>query len=499
MITIDNVVMRNLQEQVQKNKEDIEAFEGIEFTLNNFGIKVLGKVTLPGNIPVGDYEYGDAYLVGLEQPYDMYIYTRTNDPTNPGTWVNIGPLNIVGQPGPTGDQGPAGVDGYAPVVRYGEGIPITESTDKSGYIYIDTLTSKLYTFTDKWNFIVSLQGATGPRGPQGIQGATGTTLSIVGKLASSSLLPTNFASGSIPKNSAYLVTVNNANHLFIILGDQGDYNTWYWQDAGDFNLGSVIYKNSQFQYAIDVTDNYDTSTGAVVTDIATNNMYNTLIGDINKVETDSNDRYDTLNNSLNTVSNRVTDNYNTLSGSISSLESTVESNYNTLNSTINSVSETSSNNYNTLNNSISSINNEINGLVDKIYPIGSIYMSVNNVNPSTLFGGSWEQIKGRFLLGSENASVNNETTFGDLNDAGYLFHVGDMGGSYKHKLTEAEMPKHHHEIGSAYGGIGDGSILQRGWQETTGGRSFATTDIGNNEAHNNMPPYFVVNIWKRTA
>ena len=38
--------------------------------------------------------------------------------------------------------------------------------------------------------------------------------------------------------------------------------------------------------------------------------------------------------------------------------------------------------------------------LDLVYPVGSIYMSVNNVNPKNLFGGEWEKIEGRFLLGS---------------------------------------------------------------------------------------------------
>ena len=279
MITIDNKTYRNIQEQVEKNKRDIEAWSSIELTLNNFGIKVLGRVDYVSDIPEATYEYGDAYLVGLNEPFNVYIYTRTTDDV--GMFVNMGPLNIVGQQGPEGPQGPAGKDGYAPVVRYGNGLPVVEPTDKPGYIYIDQQTSRLYTFDGGWNFVINMQGPKGDQGNQGIQGATGTTLSIVGKLSSPTLLPTNFASGAIPKNSAYLVDVNGANHLYIILGDQSDYSTWYWQDAGDFNLGSVIYKDSVFQTAVNVTDSYNTNTGALVTDVATSTMNSNLQEQIN--------------------------------------------------------------------------------------------------------------------------------------------------------------------------------------------------------------------------
>ena len=300
MITIDKVTYRNLQEQVQKNKEDIAAWQNVEFTLNNFGIKVLGKVDSESDIPAGTYEYGDAYLVGLTDPFDLYIYTRNKEAADSGSFVNVGPLNVIGQEGPQGPQGPAGVDGYSPVVRYGNGLPIVESTDKDGYLYIDQQTSRLYTFKNNaWNYVVNMQGAKGDKGEQGIQGATGTTLSIVARLASPDLLPTNFASGAIPKNSAYLVDVQGANHLYIILGNQSDYSTWYWADAGDFNLGSVLYKDSVFQQYANITDSYDTNTGAVVTDTATNNMNNELkaqIGDLTTLgTTDKSSRVNAIN------------------------------------------------------------------------------------------------------------------------------------------------------------------------------------------------------------
>ena len=275
MITIDKVTYRNLQEQVQKNKEDIAAFEGVEFTLNNFGISVKGHVDSSSDIPSGEYDYGDAYLVGTEQPYRMFIYTRNQEGTDTGSFIDIGPLNIVGEMGPQGEKGDKGEDGYAPVVRVGTGLPIVLGTDKDGYLYIDSNTSKLYTFADsKWTYACDMLGAKGDRGEQGIQGATGTSLSIVGKLSDASLLPINFKTGAIPKNSAYLVTENSALHLYIILGDQDDYDTWYWQDVGDFNLGSMLYKNNNYMQTMNVTDTYSGLTGALVTDTATSQLKN---------------------------------------------------------------------------------------------------------------------------------------------------------------------------------------------------------------------------------
>lgn len=72
-------------------------------------------------------------------------------------------------------------------------------------------------------------------------------------------------------------------------------------------------------------------------------------------------------------------------------------------------------------------------IADLIYPVGSIYMNVNSTSPATLFGGTWEQLKDRFLLG-----------------AGDSYAAGDTGGSASHTLTTDEMPSHNHTFtGSA--------------------------------------------------
>lgn len=74
-------------------------------------------------------------------------------------------------------------------------------------------------------------------------------------------------------------------------------------------------------------------------------------------------------------------------------------------------------------------------VIKPYYPVGAIYMSVNNIEPDILFGGVWEQISGRFLIGCGGTS-------GLAN--------GDTGGSWFHTLTVNEMPAHTHSKGSLY-------------------------------------------------
>lgn len=126
-------------------------------------------------------------------------------------------------------------------------------------------------------------------------------------------------------------------------------------------------------------------------------------------------------------------------------------------------------------------------LLDLVYPIGSIYMNVNNINPQSIFGGSWQKIEGRFLLGSSSS-----------------YSLGVTGGEASHIITYGEMPTHSHDFhgGSALftrldqpiKGIGGGGY----WAEGLGTTS-DTGVAGSSQAHNNMPPYLVVNIWKRVA
>lgn len=140
---------------------------------------------------------------------------------------------------------------------------------------------------------------------------------------------------------------------------------------------------------------------------------------------------------------------------------------------------------------------------DAAYPVGSIYISVVSTNPATLLGvGTWTAFaQGKMLVGLNSSDTDFDT-------------VEETGGAKTHTLTEAELPEHYHRTwnsvvdsgfnpGSTW--FGEDSSVQRttAYDDYWGGsvtQSSAKTDtVGNGDAHNNMPPYIVTYMWKRTA
>ena len=199
-------------------------------------------------------------------------------------------------------------------------------------------------------------------------------------------------------------------------------------------------------------------------------------------------------------------------------------------------------------------------IIDLIYPIGSFYFSANNTNPSVLFGGTWEQIKKKFLFAADDEDENED------------YHAGKKGGEEEVTLTDLQsgLPEHDHtftpptvEGGSCtsaamsansslsgyfqirlwgngnqgtcignYGGVfstkhvtlsANNSIAgtdkdRKGAQQVTFSANISHTHAVPNHTHtvtggsvapkkkdtgikphNNMPPYLAVYIWKRTA
>ena len=157
-----------------------------------------------------------------------------------------------------------------------------------------------------------------------------------------------------------------------------------------------------------------------------------------------------------------------------------------------------------------------NNFLNTVYPVGSIYMSVNNVSPSTLFGGTWAPIYSRMLIGAGGLNEGNtHNSFGTAAAGTLQFAAGEMGGELQHTLTVTEMPAHRHNFRTCYKddyGIADGPTLfgrlssqgnEAGLSafNNYNGKQYIMTmlNTGGSGPHNNMPPYLGVYMWKRTA
>lgn len=117
------------------------------------------------------------------------------------------------------------------------------------------------------------------------------------------------------------------------------------------------------------------------------------------------------------------------------------------------------------------------------YPVGAIYLSVTDTDPATLFGGTWERIGGRFLLGADDT-----------------YTAGSTGGEAEHTLTIDEMPKHNHEIDNLNASGNATPYMTVQAQDKVGyGGNVQTMYAGGSQPHNNMPPYLAVFMWKRVS
>lgn len=125
------------------------------------------------------------------------------------------------------------------------------------------------------------------------------------------------------------------------------------------------------------------------------------------------------------------------------------------------------------------------------WPIGSIYMSTDSTNPAKLFGGTWERISERFLIGASSS-----------------YPPGITGGEFTHKLTQSELPNYSLSVANGSNVIRSktGSSADTYVQTQSSGwgipnwesKTVTVASGGSGEAHNNMPPYLSVWMWERT-
>lgn len=143
-------------------------------------------------------------------------------------------------------------------------------------------------------------------------------------------------------------------------------------------------------------------------------------------------------------------------------------------------------------------------VLKKVYPVGSLYINASvATNPGTLLGfGTWEAFgQGRVMVGK--------------NTSGTFATAGATGGAETHTLQATEVPTHSHELygtknfseysSSPFPGdslvTNEGTTVKVYWNSggTTNYKSWYTGNTGGGGSHNNLQPYIVTYMWKRTA
>lgn len=132
--------------------------------------------------------------------------------------------------------------------------------------------------------------------------------------------------------------------------------------------------------------------------------------------------------------------------------------------------------------------NVIRSILDFFYPVGTIYTTEDkDFNPSTRWGGTWELIKDRMIIGAGNS-----------------YAVKSTGGEATHTLTGKEIPPHNHTAPVRiqwYNEVRNG-VMFTGWGASNAQVDYQTQYTGyagEGHAHNNLPPYYSAYIWRRTA
>ena len=274
----EDLVLRNIQEQVEKNKEDIAKHYEIDRAIANLGIKVVGQKETPDQLPdplTYTGEYGDAFAVGNSaaveagtDTYFYYIFSRPDIESGQLTnhWLNVGKISIQGPQGAPGkDSEIPGPPGHSTRWYSKTSLPSDYSIYSKGDIVL-LPNGDVYMFDGtKFNKDINIigpqgiQGIQGPVGPQGLsiqgpkgdKGDVGGFINIKGLLSSASQLP----DPATLKNLTYAYLVSNSEgqyYLYIQVGD--DSTTAIWTNAGLFNVATLVTVNGNYENILELND-----------------------------------------------------------------------------------------------------------------------------------------------------------------------------------------------------------------------------------------------------
>lgn len=192
------------------------------------------------------------------------------------------------------------------------------------------------------------------------------------------------------------------------------------------------------------------------------------------------------------IENRV-GSLETKTNSLSSRTSTLEGNVQTLDDTVDGLGRDTENRFGDVENFVG-YSTTVDSIFKKVYPIGSIYMSVNSTSPSTLFGGSWTQLKNQFLVGAGG-------TYSVKSGGGTTSHshgAGTLGAGATYNSNPATIiieTKQSQEIN--YNPTAKMSVSSKSdYSQTT---DWIVPVHGSTASENHLPPYYAVYMWRRDA
>ena len=137
-------------------------------------------------------------------------------------------------------------------------------------------------------------------------------------------------------------------------------------------------------------------------------------------------------------------------------------------------------------------------------PIGSIYMSVNDTNPSTYFGGTWEQLKDRFLVGAGDVytagDTGGEATHDHLYRVGYRPYYGSLVGNDNKAIMLYDYRNRSWNYADSDTGLPDSNSINKALTKSENNIHAAEYSVvAHTDKADNIPPYLAVYIWKRVA
>lgn len=210
--------------QIEKNRQDIEAIINDAVAFNYIGMKVVGQVNTADELPkkadyeVWPYDYGDAFAVGTNDPYNYYLWTRAFGAYLSDHWFNIGvfpgPSTVPGPKGDTGETGPAPNLTIGTVTSTLSQPQVTIEGASPNY----TLNFKLQK-GDKGD--PGTNGRNGVDGKNGKDGTNAVIYTVKGAVDTVSQLP---VATSVSTDTAYLV--KDGSLLYGIMVQNGT-NIWY--------------------------------------------------------------------------------------------------------------------------------------------------------------------------------------------------------------------------------------------------------------------------------